>query len=534
MVLDGDNHGAVRWLEANLPPTLTVISSPGKLHCYVQIPRGLKVMKKQYTKIGSGTLSAPEIRMDLQADGSYVAAPGTLHPKGHRYAIGRAVEPIVLDRPGLDALLERLEGEFGAETKRYRILYRFSGLRKGKPAEPGRLHERVRRLKHALASELVTVEDLESAAKEAGWGHEWGRVYAEAMAVPAPKPPREKRERRGGGGGGGGGHRWVEIAGSTIDELCLDMAGTPPGARNATLFETAMRARWLGFDSAEDRKRIGQAAFDGGLEDEEIERTLESAWRRPAGGAWASPVEEVKKPLPKDLLLFFAAARNVGESDTRALNRLLACSQYAVFFTGQKSGKHYGERRWRCRDRYCPLCQSREARIAARALERLWPETVRVLEGRDRGEVRAEAKRLGLPSPVVMDFGKGIALGVCPGGDTPREEAIALWCSERCAESKEWLALLHENAEGALDAWLAQRERKGDTRRWTRGELPSGFRQQDLALGLELLGAQKLDLSVEPMIATVVHVPTGAILATLPYVPTSLDLDGLVLAHLRC
>ena len=77
VVVDGDprNGGGLAELAPRLPPTPTVETGGGGRHYYFHLPIGLRVAKVPALLPG----------VDLQAEGSYVVAPPTVHPSGRPY-----------------------------------------------------------------------------------------------------------------------------------------------------------------------------------------------------------------------------------------------------------------------------------------------------------------------------------------------------------------------------------------------------------------------------------------------------------------
>lgn len=526
LVFDGDNPGGVAAARSLLgKPTLSVRSSPGKMHLYVCIPKGTKVKKQQYTVQGNGTLMNPEVRLDLQADGAYVASPGSKHPKGHRYKIEDAIEPLTLDRPQLDALLAEAEHRFARETARHRCLYRFAALRKSGTPEPGHMRLRLRRLAAARASGLVTEAELRAAADEAGWSFD--ELLAAEAAVP-PKRERVKREKQESTGGGGGAQPWVEVEGDTLEAICDDLAGTPPGSRNTMLFESAMRCRYLGIEEDLASPALTRAGIACGLDEEEIERTLESAWRRRKA---AQPHEDVNFHIPVGILAF-AHTDGMSEKEQTALWRLHDCDAYGAVYHAKRDGRFLGERRYHCEDPCCLRCAERRVNVGTSAGSALWPERVAVVRGRTRQEVRREAKRLGLEPPVVLDHGQGTALGISPGGTTPRELAMREWFEAWLKPTRDWAALLEQDAASAFREWRSARATRARRRAVSRGTLPSLLGPTEYKAGLLLLGAQPIDTS-EPFSVSIVCYRTGEVLAQVDFNPTPLDVQQFIANHRR-
>jgi hypothetical protein len=73
VVADLDDEGAVAWARENLPPTPWVTRTSRGEHWFYRYPS---------TPLPA---TAPPWTGQLQADGRYVVAPGSLHPNGGRY-----------------------------------------------------------------------------------------------------------------------------------------------------------------------------------------------------------------------------------------------------------------------------------------------------------------------------------------------------------------------------------------------------------------------------------------------------------------
>lgn len=88
VVLDGDDDEAVALIRANCPPTPMMVQTRRGYHFYFAHPGDGRIAQRTRTVIGGVRYA-----IDLKADGSVVAAPGSRHASGHIYEMTQNWSP---------------------------------------------------------------------------------------------------------------------------------------------------------------------------------------------------------------------------------------------------------------------------------------------------------------------------------------------------------------------------------------------------------------------------------------------------------
>jgi Bifunctional DNA primase/polymerase, N-terminal/Primase C terminal 1 (PriCT-1) len=168
IVVDADGPEALAEAKRlGLTDTGRVVQTGRGQHFYFTIPASVVVRSREL---------AP--KLDLKADGGYVAGPGSLHPSGKRYTFASGGEP----KPAPDSLLEPSASEAESDSRPRESLGPVSIDTAGEPIGEGGRNKALARIAGRLHDGTRSLDELER----------------DLMAINAARctPPLERREVR--------------------------------------------------------------------------------------------------------------------------------------------------------------------------------------------------------------------------------------------------------------------------------------------------------------------------------------------------
>lgn len=549
---DGDSPGGVaaveRMAKACGVDGPRVASSPGKQHLYLQVIPGVKIKGgRSWYAIGTGSLREPEVRTDLRADGNYACLPGTLHPKGHRYA-GIPFEGVESEPGSGEEGIKWFDKEYGQSTEVYKILYRLASFpAKSNPDQsvprkdlvPRLMVRRLATARAALNKIGAETETLvRQAAREGGWEErleEFDREETLNEARRAEKAEchelKQKIERIRLTAGPEAAGR--ELAAANLAALVEECREAVPGTCNETAYQAGRRAGEFGLslDNTIDALTPAFHDCDPGDEDHNME-TVKRGWL----SVQRLSAKEMKFPsFPKLRLLEVIPFLPRRE---KMLCRCHKCGRIAARSTVEQTGELLMKTDFKCNHPViCSECAEEQARYAEASLleecrERGVPG-VTELSALSYGSLLAEFETRGLEKPTVFQAAPGEPLfGASPD---PKGESFVSWAkrwAQRTRESSRKIAAALRAGNVVEATNLVEKYAGKNWHRFKPGSLPTGFTKKEFARGKEImLGRREPPRELKPgetAITTYYLKETGQILKTVPYVATPQDIAEVV------